>query len=160
MKAQDKVAALTAIRDALDGQIKDAKQELLNFHQEHGLKGGAHTPWGDVMVVEKGKTISLEPEYDAWVEDNYPDEIETVKRVRSSFTKAILARLVIVKDKAIDSETGEVMPWAVVLPPADPHVSYPSSSAQREAKALARQVVSAGVDGLMGSLRELTEAES
>lgn len=159
MKAQDRVAALTAIRDAIDHEIKQAKNEMLDFHSQHGLKGGAHTPWGDVMVVEKSRSIGLEPEFDAWVEENYPDEIETVKRVRASFTKAMLQRLVIVKDSVIDSETGEVVPWAIVLPPPDPHVSYPASSAQREAKALAREVVSAGVDNLMGSLLELTEAQ-
>lgn len=160
MRIQDYIASLTAIRDAVDDQIKAKKAELLGFYAENGLKGGAHTPWGDVSVVEKKPSIGFEPEFESWVAENYPDEVETVKRIRPAFERAMRARFAIVAGKAVDTDTGEMPSWAVVVPPSDPHVSYPASDAQRAAKRLARQVVSAGMEGLVSGLAELTERES
>lgn len=155
--AAETYAALSALKAGIDAAIKEAGADALTFGNENGVKSFL-TPFGAVTIVPKDPTIAFdEAALLAWVEANHPTEVETVKQVRPSFEKVLRDRFVIVKGETVlDPVTGEVVEFATVVAPGDPHISFPASKEQRAAKAEAVAWVKGRTDELSGAMRELT----
>lgn len=125
-----KVALLTALRDAVDTELEiaraDMKHALLAAHEQFGVKSvDVDLPNGEVVasvsvVPDKGVVaVSAVDEFTAWVGYAYPDEVETVIRVRPAFEKALLSRVdVTAAGVAVDSGSGEVVEGVGVRPKA------------------------------------------
>jgi len=160
LNAPTRVAALTALRDAIDAEIKADKLEAIAFAGEFGVKSFA-TPLGAVNVVVKDPAIGWETDgLLAWVEEHYPSEVEMTRRVRPAFQAALTARFVIVAGDVIDTETGETIDFAYATSASEPYVSWPSSAKQKDAKATARLVVQDRALGWAASILPAIEAAS
>jgi len=160
LNAPTRVAALTALRDAIDAEIKADKLEAIAFAGEFGVKSFA-TPLGAVNVVVKDPAIGWETDgLLAWVEEHYPSEVEMTRRVRPAFQSVLTARFVIVAGDVIDTETGETIDFAYATSAGEPYVSWPSSAKQKDAKATARLVVQDRALGWAASILPAIEAAS
>jgi len=125
-----RVALLTALRDAVDGELEqaraDMKGELLDAHEKFGVKSvEVDLPSGDVVaqvsiVPEKESPAVLSADaFASWVAFNYPEQIDTSPRVRPAFEKALLARVQFTDSgSAVDVESGEVVEGLGVRPKA------------------------------------------
>jgi hypothetical protein len=160
LNAPTRVAALIALRDAIDLEIKADKLEAIAFAVEFGIRGGWSTPLGPVNVVTKDAAIGLDSaKLLTWVTKHHPDEVETIRRVRPAFQSVLAARCVIVQGDIVDTETGETIDFAYVTPAGEPYVSWPSSAKQRDAKATARRVVQERALGWAKSILPAIEAK-
>ena len=158
MNAPTRLAALIAIRDAIEAEIKLDKLEALTFAGEFGIKSFA-TPLGAVNVVCKEPVVGWDGDrLLAWVEANHPGEVEQIRRVRPAFQTALATRFVIVAGEVVDSATGETITFAYPTLPGDPYVSWPSGKAQKDAKATARRVVQDRALGWATSILPAIEA--
>lgn len=141
LNAPTRLAALIAIRDAIDKEITADKLEAVAFAGEFGIKS-FDTPLGGVNVVRKDPAVGWDAAaLLAWVEQHHPTEVETIKRVRPAFQSTLAARFVIVAGDVVDNLTGETIDFAYVTAPGEPYVSWPASVKQKAAKDTARRVV-------------------
>jgi hypothetical protein len=116
-----RVALLTALKDAVEEELEQAraemKGELLEAHEKFGVKSvEVDLPSGEVVasvsvVPEKETTAVLSPqEFTSWVAVNYPDQLDTSPRVHPAFEKALLGRVRFTDSGvAVDEESGEVV---------------------------------------------------
>ena len=116
-----KVALLTALRDAVDAELEqaraDMKGHLLEAHEKFGVKSvEVDLPSGDVIaqvsiVPDKETVAVLSPaEFASWVAANHPEQMDLTPRVHASFEKALLGRVQFTDSgAAVDAETGEVV---------------------------------------------------
>lgn len=157
MSAAETYAALAAIKAGIEAAMKEAGNDALSFGTQNGVKSFM-TPFGAVTLVTKDPAIAFDDAaLLAWVQENHPTEVETITRVRPSFEKVLRDRLVIVKgEDVLDPATGELLEFATVVQPGDPHISFPSSKEQKAAKAEAVEWVRGRTDELTGALKELT----
>ena len=109
----NRVIALRALRELITAEEASLRVELaehftLPGQREVGVINGH--PAGNVQLI-KGTSSWTIDNYDAWlawVEKHHPDEIETTKGVRSSFTNAVMAKLRR-GDPIVDEATGELI---------------------------------------------------
>lgn len=154
----ERLAALSAIAAGLDALIAEAKADVLAEAAAHGVKAFA-TPFGAVNVTAKDPTIVVgdEDAFLAYVKARHPDAVEVVETVLPTTRRAILDRLAYITaaDAIIDTETAEVMEWAVRTAPGMPYTSWPTSAAQKAAKAAASDAVRAGIAPVVEGVRGL-----
>lgn len=127
-----RTAVLTALRDAIDEEVRRLRSDtltgLLDAREALGVKSLDVTlPDGTkvaaVTLTEPSTRMAVESEaaFTAFVTQHYPDEIQTVTRVRDGFRKAFLDRLVDAGDNdAADPDTGQVVPGITCYPPGKP----------------------------------------
>lgn len=162
-EAAARYAGLVAIETGVSAAKRQAAEELRAIAELAGLtKGEITTPFGPVTLAENKAsmtvTVTDEPEFVAWVAEQSPDSVETVRRVRAGDREAILGRLVAVGGQVVDSATGETVEFATVkhTDAAPPSPSYRASELQREAKraAVAWATERAGslVDGIRAEI--------
>lgn len=125
-----KVALLTALRDAVDAELEqaraDMKHVLLEAHDQFGVKSvEVDLPSGEVVasvsIVPDKETPAVlsPPEFVAWVARNHPDQIDMTPRVHAAFEKALLGRVQFTGEgSAVDADTGEVVSGLGVRPKA------------------------------------------
>lgn len=122
------VAALKVMSDLVKNQQGTEKGALMAQLNGLGVNGTVNatladgTPLGTVGMV-KGRTtatIDNDAALTAWVEDNHPGEIETVRRVRPGYVKKLLDAAK-VKGAAVDAH-GEVIP-GILVGEGDPYLS-------------------------------------
>jgi hypothetical protein len=155
VNAPTRVAALTAIRDAIDLEIKADKLEAVTFAQEFRIKS-FDTQLGAVNVVRKDPAVGWDDTgLLAWVEANHPGEVEQTRRVRPAFQAVLAKRFVIVAGDVVDSATGQVLDFAYVTEAGEPYASWPASVKQKEAKETARRVVTARALGWAKAVLEI-----
>lgn len=162
-EAATRYAGLAAIETGVTAAKRQAAEELRAIAELAGLtKGEITTPFGPVTLAENKAhttvTVTDESEFVAWVAEQSPDSVETVRRVRQGDREAILARFVAVAGQVVDSATGETVEFARVdkTDAAPPTPSYRASELQRDAKraAIAWATERAGtlVDGIRAEL--------
>jgi len=160
INAPTRVAALIAIRDAIDKEIAAEKTETLAFADEFGVKS-FDTPLGPVTVAHKDPSIGWDQAgLLAWVKTNHPGEVEQTERVRPAFQAVLASRFVVVAGGVVDSVTGEQVDFAFVTAQGDPYVVWPASKGQRAAKATALRVVQDRAPGWARSIVPAIEAAS
>lgn len=120
-------AVLKVLLDKVKAAYEQSRHDVAQAMSEVGAERvAASLPNGVkvaqvVMAQPKPAIVLDEDAFLDWCEQNRPDEIVTVKRVRSSFQEAMLARLAIVADDVVDTRTGESVPWARVRPAGEPY---------------------------------------
>ena len=131
--AAEKYAALNAIADGVRQAQAHVRQAALADYAEHGADRW-RTTYGTVIVkgadASPTPTVGDETAFLAWVTEHHPSEVETVVRVRPAFREVIAKRLAVQPPTdedgdpvVIDQHTGEVVPWARVVPPPPPSVA-------------------------------------
>lgn len=158
--AAERYAALTALKAGLDDQIARARSEALE-EVRHLRKASFTTPYGQVNVSRAEPRVRVDPDlFMTFVAEHYPDEIveTTTRTVRSSFARAFEAELTAVAGEVVHKGTGDLVEFATVSPEGDPVISYPASTAQRDAKAYARMLFEDRALSLVTGLREVTGA--
>lgn len=136
-----------ALRATLDER---ARQEL----REEGTAPTWRFPdLGQVTlsVTTEQPIVTNANEWVGWVAERYPDEVDYVPVVRSSWQKAFFAKAKLAGEKVVDPATGEVVPGTAVKPGNQPlSLSVRPSPAAREVYAavvdqgLRRLVLDAG----------------
>lgn len=161
MNPAELLAALKAMKAGLDDQIREAEDAVLALAESTGAERLA-TPYGPITIARKAAGISVvdRAAFTAWCEANLPDAIETIVQVRPQTEKAALARLTVMRGAVYDTVTGEEVGWAAPTPPGDPYTAWPASTAQRDAKDMARLLFADRAELLASGLRELTGGET
>ena len=156
--AATRYAGLVAIEHGVTTAKRAASEDLREAALGVGVtKGEIATPFGPVTLVEnRGGTsvvIADEKAFLAWAQENHPEAVETVTRIRPGDRDAILAdRFAAVAGEVVDTKTGEVLPFARVqtVDPAPPTPAYRASDVQRAAK----KAAVACVESFAGSLTQ------
>lgn len=154
--AAERVAALTALKAGLDDQLEKAKREAI-LEVATQRSASWNTPYGRVNMTRDEEKVEIHADdFLAFCQQHYPDEVVATYSVRSSFVDAFRRELTIVAGEVIHKGTGEVVDFARVKPEGAPTISYPSTTAQRDAKAFARLLFEENAAALTANLRELT----
>lgn len=152
----ERYAALSALAAGLNAQIAAAKADVAR-EAESMRKASWPTPWGPVNAGRRDPGVEVDPDaFLAYVEQHHPDAIVTTRTVSPATVQALLSDLAIVGRNVMSKSTGEVVEWAHVGPAGGVVVSYPASSQQREAKALAVMLFEDRASALVSGLREVT----
>lgn len=155
--AAEEYAALTALRAGLDDRIADAKARALAALPPGMTRGSWATAYGPVNVTTPSESIVVdEAGLLAMVEAHFPDDVVVTRSVRPSFAAAFAASLVVVAGEVVHRDTGEVVDFAKVRAGGRPTLSYPASTAQRDAKEYARMLFEERGAALTTALREVT----
>lgn len=156
--AAERYAALTALRAGLDDQIARARDEAL-AEVKHLRKASFTTPYGQVNMTRAEPRVRVDQAaFLEFVAEHYPDEIVHTPSVRTSFARAFESELTIVAGTVVHKGTGEVVEFATAGDEGTPVISYPASSEQRDAKALARMLFEDRAAALVTGLREVAGA--
>lgn len=156
MTAAARYAALTALAAGLADQIAKAKAAALDEVQ-HLRKASFTTPFGPVNMTRAEPRIVLDQaQFLALVEEHYPDEVVVTRSVRSSFAMAFTAELTAVAGHVVHKSTGEIVECASITPEGGPVLTYPASTGQRDAKALAKMLFEERAESLLTGLVEVT----
>lgn len=133
MRLHDKVAIAGALAHALKELDAEIRAEYVEWADENGIKSTEPSIGGTLTVARrKGKIVPLADEFEDWVREHQPHNIETIERVRPAATEAILRTLrvrdgVVVRE-IVDDSTGEVttepFPYAVDTPDGNPYASW------------------------------------
>lgn len=153
--AAERYAALCALEAGLKAVKEAARAEALA--SVAGLSRASFpTAYGPVNVTTADEGIALDDEaFLAMVEEHYPDDVVVTRSVSPALRRAFLDRLVAVGGKVVHQDTGEVVDFARVIPRGAPTLSYPASTAQREAKAWAVALFEERAATLADALREV-----
>lgn len=166
--AATRYAGLVAIEHGVTTAKRAASEDLRAAALGVGVtKGEIATPFGPVTLVENrgGTTVVIADEkaFLAWAQENHPEAVETVTRIRPGDREAVLAdRFAAVAGEVVDTKTGEVLPFARVqtVDPSPPTPSYRASETQRLAKKAARDYTATRVGEIVDSVRELLAIEA
>lgn len=126
-EAAARAAVLKTLLDKVKAAYERARTDVATAMIEQGAERvSAALPDGTkvaqlVMTQPKPAIVLDDEAFLAWCETNFPDEITTVRRVRSSFEAAMLAQLVIVADDVVHTRTGESVEWAKVRAAGEPY---------------------------------------
>lgn len=93
--------ALDGLRDALDSGDRVSA----------AMPDGTPLGYVQMTVPRASVRVADEAAFTAWVQDNHPEHIETVPKVRSSYKEALIAL------GGVDKETGELVPGLVDVEP-------------------------------------------
>lgn len=127
-----RVAVLTALRDAIDEEVRNLRdgtlRGLLDAREELGVKSIDVTlPDGTkvaaVTLTQPSARISVDSEeaFTRYVEQHYPDEVVTETKVRPAFRKQLLDRVADAGDNDVaDVNTGEIVPGLTCYPAGKP----------------------------------------
>ncbi len=126
-----RMAVLKALRDTVEAEYQAARRRVL-----HGLRAARaeldlksmrvtlpdDTPVATITLIDPKPAIVVvdEDAFTAWVAENYPTEVETRVRVRSSWQKRFFSRLDASSTPVADPRTGEVVSGLAALPVPEP----------------------------------------
>lgn len=159
MRAADKVALLTALKDATEAELAKARAEALALANEVGVKS-FDTPFGNITVARSAsKPYVKDPAMLlAYVQHNHPTEVVTVPTVRPSFITALLNRVEWSTElqEFVDTATGEAVPGIDLSEEGDPKITWPAGDAQRSTKQEAKAWFSAQSEQILDGIRSIT----
>lgn len=156
MKAEGlRLAVLTALRDAIDEEVaslrKDVTDRMLDARDSMGVKSvQVDLPDGTAIAsvtltdgTPKAAVVD-DIEFLRWVKANAPTEI--MEAVRPAYQRALLGRVKVDGERAIDEETGEIVSGVGVVSKA-PYISmrYKSEGRAAIAEAWRAEALSAEV---------------
>lgn len=148
MRRPHRLAALRALKYAI-GQVEAAESAAVLAEADATGADRWKTPFGTVNVVRRSGWRIDDDAFLTWVQDNHPDEVETVVKVRRAFETHIGRLLTVVDGVVIRKDTGEVVPWA------QPSTGQPYTSVRGPEKDAA---VTAAVELISDRLDELTDS--
>jgi hypothetical protein len=159
VRAADKVALLTALKDAAEAELAKAKAEALAVAKEVGVKS-FDTSFGAITVARRAsapyvKDPAMLLEY---VKHTHPTEVVTVPAVRPAFITALLARVEWSAElqEFVDTTTGEAVPGIDLSEEGAPYITWPSSDAQKDTKQEAKEWFAAQSEQILDGMRQLT----
>jgi hypothetical protein len=126
-----RVAVLRVLRDTVEAEYEAARLRVLDglraSRAEVGLKSMRvtlpdDTPVATVTVVDPKPAVVVvdEDAFTTWVAKNYPTEVETRVRVRSSWQRQFVSRVDASPGPVADPRTGEVVPGLAARPATEP----------------------------------------
>jgi hypothetical protein len=131
MSLRDDAARLAVLRVLLDRLTAEVEQTrgqvwrgLLAARAEHGLRSAVvelpdGTRLGTVTITQPKTRVEIEPAgFLAWAKLHHPGEV--VEVVRDPFRRAVLAGLRPVDGEVVWPPTGDFVPWARLVPAAEP----------------------------------------
>lgn len=148
MNAAEKLMAVKGLIAGLQKVENDLKAGILDLEKELGAST-FKTPLGVVSVATPKPKITVVNDAGmlAWAEDNFPDEVEVVRRVRPRSIPALLGNLLVDGADVVTSD-GEVVTWATVTVGS----RYASATLTADVRDAAVLQVGDALDGLLGLL--------
>lgn len=153
LRPAQRVAALSALKDALEQQIKLEKAKVLDVAREVGVKS-FNTEFGGITVVDARQPIIIdEVKLLDYVRESAPELIETVETIPDWYHAQLTGtkNLQIIDGEVYDLK-GTHLPYASLGEAGDPYVTWPSSPAQKAGKAQAAEFVKGNVGALSASV--------
>lgn len=127
MNPHDKAAFTGALRSALQMLDDETRAEFVRWALDIGAQTMKPALGGTLSVSTPKPKIGLDgANFDQWVREHHPDEIETrtVEQVRPAFETAVRSKLAVVDDVVVWKDTGEVCDFAVATPPGRPYAAW------------------------------------
>lgn len=145
MSPADRIAALSAIRDAIDGRVKWEKQtiieNLLGAHKAQSIPSAL----GNLSFKPETRPVKIDEEkLLAYVREIHPEQISerVVYEIDPEFRKLLVSAVVDVADGDFALSTdGTPVDFAYLGEPIAAQIAYPASSEQKIVKAQARQAI-------------------
>ena len=148
MNAAEKLMAIKGLIAGLQAAEAAQKEGILDLKQQVGASSFKTALGGVSVATPKPKiTVTDEAGLLAWVEDNFPSEVETIRRVRPRSREVLVGHLMMVGSDVVTAE-GEVVTWATV----DQGEEYVTARLAGEVKAAAVEQVGAALDSLLNVL--------
>lgn len=158
LRPADRVTALSALKDAIDAEIKRQKAIALSLAEQVGVKSFT-TAFGALNVVQKDAPILInEFKLLDWVKEKHPENIEKVEQVMPWYVRQLSdpAQYAIIDGVVFDAK-GNQVEYAEVGETPGAYISWPASKEQKAGKALAADFVSGHMSVLAGGALGLTE---
>lgn len=145
MSPADRIAALSAIRDAIDARVKWEKQTIIeNLTGAHKAQP-IPSALGNLSFKPETRPVKIDEEkFLAYVREHHPEQISErlVHEVDPAFRKVLLSAVVDVADGDFALSTdGTTIDFAYLGEPAGAQIAYPASSEQKIVKAQARRAI-------------------
>lgn len=149
MNAAEKLMAIKGLIAGLQAAEAAQKDGILALKDQLGASS-FKTALGGVSVATPKPKIAVTDEAGllAWVEEHFPSEVETIRRVRPRSREVLLGQLVMDGSDVVTAE-GEVVTWAVV----EQGEEYVTARLSSDVKAVATEQVRTALDGLLGVLQ-------
>jgi|SRR5262245_20602348 len=111
-----RVAVLATLKDKVGAALAAARREQVDAMEDVGAAGvkvelGDGTKIATISLASGRVTMRVadRDEFQAWVAEHYPDEIETVTRVKPAFEDRLLTQAA-GADMPVDIQTGALIP--------------------------------------------------
>lgn len=125
MKMQDRVAIAGAIAHAAKKLDENERAAYVKWATENGIKTSEPSIGGTLTVAKRDpKPTLLADDFEQWMAEHQPHNVDTVIKVKPAAERAILAQLVVDGDVVVWKETGEVCSFAVPSPGGQPYASW------------------------------------
>lgn len=130
MNPHDRAAFTGALRSALQDLDSEARAQFVEWAQSIGIKTAEPKLGGTLSVAKPKPRIGLKAdEFEAWMREHQPQNIETVEKVRPAAETALRTSLQIIDGevwRVVDRETGEMEPFpaAHVIPAGEPYAAW------------------------------------
>lgn len=163
MSRAERIAALTAIKDAVEGRMKLEKDTIIENLQGATESKSIPTALGNLSYKPSSRPTKIDEEkLLAYVKENYPDAITTqVTEVIDPEARARLVGAVIHcgdGDFALSSD-GSTIDFAYLGEPSAASIAYPASPSQKIVKLQARKALDdqflALTSGMYDNVKEL-----
>ncbi|MBN9214115.1 MAG: hypothetical protein J0J04_04740 [Microbacterium sp.] len=145
MSPADRIAALTAIKDAVETRIKWEKSTIIENLLGATSAQSIPTPLGNLSFKPAARPVKFdEDKLLAYVQEHHPDMVttRTVHEIEPEFRKALLASVIHCGDDDFALGTdGTVIDFAYLGDETAAQIAYPASSAQKQVKAQARRAI-------------------
>lgn len=117
------VLRLEGIAAAANTRARFYRDELAFEARDELAREGSAPTWRMTDLATITLAVSKETPYildehlfRKWVEQRYPDEVETVTQVKGAFRAQLLADVIVSGDAIVDGRSGEVIPGGAVRP--------------------------------------------
>lgn len=158
-----RIAALTALRDALDERVKREKETL-----SAALAGATDnmpvpTPFGDLSFQPGKQPIKIDDEkLIEYVKTVAPEMVETqtivTETIPDFYRETLVSDVIYLGEEVFArASSGEVINYAYLGTETASKISYPSSQQQKVVKAAARRVVRDNLEKLASPMLEVTD---
>jgi hypothetical protein len=150
LRAADRIAALTAIRDAIDVRLALDKEALTD-----GLRGATKNQVIPTLLGNLSfKPSTRKPVIDQerlmeYVKQNHPEAVisRVVEEIEPNFLSDITEAITYVGDDLfVDARTGEELSFVYLGDETKPSIAYPASREQKIAKSQARKALAEQFD--------------
>lgn len=145
MSPADRIAALSAIRDAIDGRVKWEKQTIIENLLGAQKAQSIPSALGNLSFKPETRPVRIDEEkLLQYVEQTHPEMIteKVVREVDPELRKLLISALVDVGDGDFALSTdGTAVDFAYLGEPVAPQIAYPASSEQKIVKAQARRAI-------------------
>lgn len=153
LRPAQRMAALSALKAAIDVQLKVEKEAVIALASDVGVKSFT-TELGAITIVEKDAGVNIDPiKALDWAKENQPEIVQTIEVVPDWFLAELARREYVVTDDGdVYNPDGTEAPFAVPGAKPEPYATWPASKEQKRGKEMAAEFIQVNLVALSQSL--------